>query len=228
MRHHRLNRLTVLTLLLLFPLVAACNPALKPLKTAKANWEKRDFVSLAAMDIPCEASDKGCNQLHLIKGDACFRLAKNNVETERHLACAVNHLQTGIAQTTDWQMKKLDLDRGQTYENLLESLRLWQDTKQGTEADKVTRQLISSAQELLKAEPDHLAGIYFLNSGAYTLLRGELLRQTQPQQLCTALNHIFKSLSAAEPRALGTKYAPNFERLRLDVRAAKTTVTGCR
>ncbi|GEM_PF-3480479 len=208
-------------------LFAACNPALKGLKTAKADFEKQDYAALAATDISCESSDKGCNQLHLIKGDACFRLSKKGVDPAKHYACAVTHLETGIAQTRDWQMKDLNLNRAQTYENLLESIRLLQDTKKGAAARQLTEKLVNTAQAFLRIEPGHLGGIYFLNSGAYTLLRSELLRQSNPQKLCVDLNRILQSLKNNEPGTSGTKYAPNYERLRLDVNAAKGTVTGC-
>ncbi len=218
----------LLVILLFVPfLMVACNPALKGLKQAKTDWGKQDYPTLAAMDVSCKPSDEGCNQLHLIKGDACFRLSKKGVEVALHYACAVNHLQMGIAQTTAWEMKGLNLNRAQTYENLLESLRLLQDTKRGLEAEQLTRQLVTSATDLLKAEPGHLAGVYFLNSGSYTLLRSELLRQNNPQKLCMDIKQILQSLQNTETKAQGTKYAPNYKRLRLDVSAAKTTVTGC-
>ncbi len=214
--------------ILLIPfLISGCNPALKPLKKAKAAWEKQEFASLAAMEVSCKPSDKGCNQLHLMKGDACFQLGKLGIDIKKHFACAVNALQTGITQTGDWQMNALNLNRAQTYENLMESLRLWQDTKQGAEAEKITHQLVSTAQTFLQLEPGHLAGIFFLNSGAYTLLRSELLRQNNPAKLCMDLNHILRSLKTFEPKARGTKYAPNFKRLRMDVSTAKTTVSNC-
>jgi len=227
MKSGKKNRIILIVLLLAPFLIVGCNPALKGLKKAKADWEKQDYPTLAAMEVSCKSSDQGCNQLHLIKGDACFRLSKKGVEPAMHYGCAVNHLQMGIAQTADWQMKGLNLNRAQTYENMLESLRLLQDTKRGAEAEQLTRQLVTSAQDLLKVEPEHLGGIYFLNSGSYTLLRSELLRQNNPQKLCMDINRILHSLQGSEAKAQGTKYAPNYKRLRLDVTSAKTTVAGC-
>lgn len=221
-----IKRIALISVLLVSLLTLGC-PALKGLKKAKADWEKQDYAAIATMEVSCKPSDQGCNQLHLIKGDACFRLAKKGVEAAAHYGCAANHLKIGIAQTADWRMGDLNLNRAQSHENLLESLRLWQDTKQGAEAEQITRELVASAQAFLEVEPGHLAGIYFLNSGEYALLRAELLRQTNPPQLCADLKRILQSLAASEPKAHGTKYAPNITRLRADVSAAKTTVTGC-
>ncbi|MFQ5587932.1 MAG: hypothetical protein ACE5F7_03745 [Nitrospiria bacterium] len=223
---HVTKHLAVLGLLFASLLVFGC-ATLKGLKEAKEDWKNRNYASLATREVSCKASNKGCNQLHLIKGDACFRLAKSGAEVAKHARCAAQHLQTGISQTEDWQVGDLNLNRAQTHENLLESLRLWRDTQRGAEAKKITTQLVASAQAFLQIEPGHLGGIYFLNSGQYTLLRPELLRQTKPSQLCADLKRILQSLSDSEPKSQGTKYAPNYAQLRSEVNLAKTTVTGC-
>jgi hypothetical protein len=91
---------------------------LKPLKEAKELAAQADYQALATIEIKCKASCEGCNQLHLLKGDACYRLAKAGTAPEKHYACAASHLAKGIEMTQFWQMETFDLNRQQTYTNL--------------------------------------------------------------------------------------------------------------
>lgn len=193
----------------------------------KAHWNEKDYAWIAEQEVACTASEEGCNQLHLLKGDACFRLAKQGIEARTHYACAATHLETGIQQTTDWRLEGLDLNRAQTSENLCEALREWQDLEQGDAAEGITRRRLAAAQAFLAAEPTHPAAVYFLNSARFTLLRKELLHPVDAGALCGRLSEILRALDQAGPSARGTRYEANFERLRADVAGAKQTVAGC-
>jgi hypothetical protein len=35
---------------------------------------QQKYTEIAAQEVRCQPTEAGCNQLHLIKGDACFRL----------------------------------------------------------------------------------------------------------------------------------------------------------
>jgi hypothetical protein len=55
-----------------------------------------DYVGIAQESVSCEEVDDVCGQAHLIKGDACFRLAKQQNDPEKHYDCAVTELDKGI------------------------------------------------------------------------------------------------------------------------------------
>ena len=179
--------------------LAACStlsPTISQLQAVKEHAIQRDYAWIAEQEISCNASDEGCNQLHLIKGDACLRLAKQEeaaqkkVEAQAHYECVVTHLELGIQQTTNWEARTLDLNRSQTYENLCEALRGWQDLEQGDKAEQLTQRLLTTAQNFLTVEPGNLAAIYFLSSAQFTLLRKDLLNPGDPSALCNKLNTI--------------------------------------
>jgi hypothetical protein len=197
------------------------------LEKTKKHWSDGDFAWIAEQEVTCQASEEGCNQLHLLKGDACFRLAKQGVDARTSYECAATHLEIGIQQTTNWQLGDLDLNRAQTYENLCEALRQWQDMERGDGANRITQRLLNTAQEFLTVEPENLAAIYFLSSAQFTTLRRELLHPDDSRALCGKLNEILQALDKAMPRAQGTRYEATYYRLRSDVVGAKQTVAGC-
>lgn len=108
--------------------LAGCAPSLKELEQAKHLYQDHQYTQLAALEISCQAADEGCNQVHLLKGDACFRIAKNAREMQARgsaLNCAAAELNTGIEMTKAWD--KVPINRAQVYENACESARLRAD-----------------------------------------------------------------------------------------------------
>jgi hypothetical protein len=206
--------------------LAACG-SVGQLGKFKAHWNEQDYAWIAEQEVACTASEEGCNQLHLLKGDACFRVAKQGVEARTHYACAATHLETGIAMTANWQAEGLNLNRAQTYENLCEALRERQDLEQGEAAEGITGRLLATAQAFLAAEPAHPGAVYFLNSARFTLLRKELLHPADAGALCGKLNELLRALDGAGPGARGTRYEASFQKLRADVAGAKGAVAGC-
>lgn len=197
------------------------------LKDAKEHSGKGDYAWVAKQEISCDISDDGCNQLHLIKGDACYRLAKSGKEAEKNFACAVTELESGIGQTKDWKMNDLDLNRVQTYENLCESIRDLQDMKKGAEADALTRKLVSTSQAFLAVDPGNLAGIFFLNSARYTMLNRCLIHPEKCPDLCDNLKAVDNEILQVMPKAEVSKYMDNYHRLHSDITGAKRSIAGC-
>jgi len=180
----------------------------------KQDWQAGNFHQIADRNMACKTSDEGCSQRHLIKGDACFRV--------QGYECAVTHLNLGIEQTAQWG-EGLDLNRAQTYINLLESLRAVQDTKKGKEADAITKQLFQTSERFLAVELNHPAGVYFLNGAKFTLLRKEFLHPTDTSRLCRDVNGMINALQQVGD----TQYAANVKQLLSDITGAKRTVSGC-
>ena len=199
------------------------DPTIAQLEDFKKHQAQNDFAWLAAQAVNCEATKAGCNQLHLLKGDACFRLAKEEAaankkeEAKAHYGCAVSAIETGMQQTSDWQAAG---PRAQWYENLCESLRNWQDLEKGAPAEQLTNRLLATAQKFRAEEAEHPAAIYFANGAQFALLRKEILNPTDATVLCAKLNAIIADLDRGLPRA-GARYTANFQQLRSDVSGVK-------
>lgn len=119
------------TVLLIISVVSGC--ATITLKKFKKLQADEDYQTLAEKEIKCKKDKDGCNQLYLIKGDACFILAKKEGNSAKHysshLQCAIDNLSTGIKATGDWNDIKVGnltstQARNVFYENALEAARL--------------------------------------------------------------------------------------------------------
>lgn len=205
-----------------------CGCTAYTLNSMKKHAAKQDFVWIAEKKVSCSPIDDGCNQIHLIKGDACFRLAKSNLEPLKNYTCSITELETGMKQTTEWKGDGFDFNRAQTFENLCESIRNMQDLKSGAEAEELTKKLDGTSRAFLAAEPGNPAAVYFKNSAQYTMLRRCLLHPENCPGLCEKLNALNGDLEKTMVTALQTKYKDNFHRLHADIEGAKKVVPGCR
>ena len=179
---------------------AAC-ALVKQLSDFKEKFNARDYAGIVQQNVSCKEVDDVCGQLHLIKGDACFRLAKQNTDAERNYACAVDELDKGIQFTKTWQQGEAHLNRPQ--------------------------RLLETSKRFLAAEPGNPATVYYNASARYTQLQRGILDPRNPQGLCQSLNAIIGDLDAAMPRASGTEYQTSMTRLRSDTVGVKRTVAGC-
>jgi len=222
-----MKKLFQVTLWFIFLVSLIACGSISELKNLKSEHEKGHYATVVKIDIKCKASDNACNQLHLIKGDACYRLGKQEIEPKKHFDCAIEHLEKGIKLTSEWKLGDLDLKQDQSYENLCESLRERQDMSKGSEADKFTRRLLETSENFEKALPGNLAAIYFNNGAKFTLLRGAILSAPDDAQVCAAVNSILSSLKAVSIEAASSKYANNFSILIGDVEAVKPALNNC-
>jgi hypothetical protein len=189
---------------------------------------KGDYRKIAAERVVCAPSDEGCNQLHLIKGDACYRLAKQGVEPKAHYQCAVDELSKGLDQTREWRSNGLDLDRAQTYANLCESLANLQDMEKGEAATRLSQRLLATGQAFRATEPQgNVAAVYYINSARYALLQPGIIQSTDPAAACRALKTIQIELEEVAPGATGTPYQQNYRQLQLDIAKIRQTIDGC-
>ncbi len=218
-------RVAILVVAALFLL--SCSHSVVSLKKAKKHWSQNDLEWLAGMEVECKPSDEGCNQLHLIKGDACYRLAKAGKSPLEHFECAAAHLERGIRETRQWRLEDLDLNRAQTYENLCESLRELQFMKKGGESEEVTRKLRLAAEEFLASEPGSVAAVYFLNIARLVELEDCLNRPASCPGLCREIEAMISDLEDALPKAQGTRYERNVQHLYRQV-LTEQGLAGCR
>jgi hypothetical protein len=182
---------------------------------AAGNWQ-----AIAAEDVTCTLGERGCNQVHLLKGDACFRLAAGGEPARWD--CAIEQLALGI-DTTEGTTTEMGSTQPY-YENLLEALRRRRDfSRSRAEAAPFTAQLEQRAQAFQDAFPAAPAGYYYLASAQ--LARVLDAPDPAPDAACRTLNDLQRLLARA-PAERG-RYAAGFQRIEADIRGAKSTVRGC-
>jgi len=193
----------ILFLLLLPLFLNNCSVAVKQLQGFKDRHAMQDYQWLAAQEITCDSSSTDCNQLHLIKGDACFQLAKRGIEEEKHYECAANELEIGIRLTKQWDLEGLNLNRAQIYENYCESLSKLQDYKRGEEAKKIQDRFYVAASEFISLEPENFAAIYYDNKARFQKLQPELnnITDENKQSLCNAIYQMLETVEETISRA---------------------------
>ena len=216
--------LTLLTLLSVGLMLSGC--ATKQLKNLKELAGKSQWQEIAAAEVDCDADDEACNQLHLLKGDACYRLAKQNSEPVKHYQCAAEHLESGIHLTTDWSNAEPTVGpRSQYYENWCESLRLLRSEQtSNTAAAPYNQKLLSCAREFLQA-PGQLrsAATFFLHNAELAAIRFQI---GDPGS-CQALSELLREETQDAQLAAQTRYAELHRRLLSDINGIKTALPGC-
>jgi hypothetical protein len=195
----------------------------KSLDKTKDLSGKGDYASVARLKIDCDASCDGCNQLHLLKGDACYRLAKNGQEPMKQYQCAATELTEGIQMTSQWQ----NLNRPRTYTNLCEALRNLRDLSSGQQADGINDQLLKTTQSFLSAEQGNACGVYFQTNAQFAKKRNCLLHPEQCPAVCSDLNAMLQSLADASTRAGGIGCEAELQQMTKDVNGVKGAVN-CR
>jgi hypothetical protein len=139
----------------------------------------------------------------------------------------VQELRLGIAQTQEWHLGPLELNRARNYENLCEALRLWRDRERGQAARSLNQELLATAQSFRGVEPDSVSAPYFVGNAAFAELQPALVRSQDPRGLCRALGAMLADLGAFEGRAAQSPYAANYRRLQLDIQGAKRGLPDC-
>jgi hypothetical protein len=222
------RRWFILTVLISALLLLACFGSTYQLSQTKKHYNQEDYAWVARQELTCRSTDDGCNQLHLLKGNACYALAKDGVTPAANYACAAAHIGEGIAQTRVWASADLSLNRPQNYTNLCAALRELQDMSAGEQAAQYTRDLLAASEAFRAAEPENVAAVYFHSGARYAQLQKQLLHPGNPSQLCGELGAILQELQSVRAEALQTPYADNVTRLIADVQGARTAVAGCR
>jgi hypothetical protein len=116
---------------------------------------------IAAQAISCQKVSDGCGELHLIKGDACFRLAKNGRDPAVNFACASDELEKGLALKPSWDAPGVEL---QYQESLCECLKRLHGLRSGKKAEQTLDRLVEAAKALYKLAPESLPAVYYLAS----------------------------------------------------------------
>lgn len=205
-------------------LVSAC--ATRQLKNFKESAALGQWQDIAGAEVDCKADDEACNQLHLLKGDACYRLAKQDTETLKNYQCAAEQLEWGIHLTPDWQAAEAIVGkRAQYYENWCESLRLLRSEQSSTvAATSYNQKLLTCAREFLQA-PGQLqaAATFFLHNAELAAIRFQI----NDAGSCQALKQLQQNESQAALQAAQSRYADHHRRLSNDIAGIKASIPGC-
>jgi uncharacterized protein YceK len=206
-------------ILVIVALAVGCSST-RQLSSLKEQAAAGNYAGIAAEEVTCTQGERGCNQIRLIKGDACFQVAARG--DPGRWDCAIEQLGLGIDMTegTATEMGSLQ----PFYENLLEALRQRRDlSRSRAEAAPLTTQLERRAQGFQGAFPAAPAGYYYLASAQLTQALDAA--DASPDAACRTLNDL-QSLLARAPAERG-RYTANFQRIEADIRGAKSTVRGC-
>ena len=177
------------------------------------------YERIAARSVACSPQEEGCNEAHLVRGEACFRLSASG--EDRFQGCAVRHLALGVDMTAG---DGIPLDMQAYYENLMESLRLRRDSaRTREEAAPFAAQLESRARAFRAAFPNAPAGDYYLLSAELKKAADNL--ETAPALACRALTDAGMLLRAL-PRDPGN-YGPGFDKAESAFEEIRSAVGVC-
>lgn len=206
-------------------LVTGCGST-KLLKQYKDHAANEDYEWIVSNDFECEKKSDLCSQLHLIRGNAHYSLAKQGRDELQNYSRAADHLEKGIKYAEKWEDTA---QRDQFYENLCESLRNWQDKLTGPESQTVGARFLAAAEEFNGLAPNSIASIYFVSKARLRNIQKQLLSVTDANrgEICGKLNSILAvveggiSIGEAGEQSLWNRYKANYDLLKSDIGRAK-------
>lgn len=179
---------------------------LRALDEMQETHRQGQYAEVAGMAVSCDPGDDRCNQMHLLKGDACYVLGRRSEAADEdstaraRFACAETHLREGIRQTEpgsgDWAIA--DNDRAQWHTNRAESLRQLQDLMAGDSARAVSRRLLEFGRTYRETVPEAAAPHFYIATAQYALLQPRLLDAPPGDtDVCGELDGIITTLDEA-------------------------------
>ncbi len=184
-----------------------------------------DHEWIAAQTITCGRSSDGCGQLHLNKGDACFRLAKMGREPAVNFACAADELEIGLSLNLSWDAAGVQL---QYREKLCESLRRLQGDPSGKTAEQTPSRFLDAAKALYQLAPESVPAVYYLASARLMEIEPLLgdIHAAIRVPICIRLKRTVNRVLTVMENARGDtpadweRFAGDYQRLAFDLGAA--------
>jgi hypothetical protein len=159
--------------------------------------------------VTCTDATDACVQLHLLKGDACFTLARDTTSSSparrQDYACAADELGQGIASPQTFPKSVGSL---QDYaRKRLEALRGLIDTRRAGDPSGAP-ELAQAATTFRSQFASDPAGPFYLASAELTQAQDSFLRTGDKTALCAALTPIeaLRKQGAANPQDLEPNY----------------------
>lgn len=191
-----------------------------------------DHEWIAAQTVTCQTDSDLCGRLHLIKGDACLRLARAGTAPAANYACAAEELARGLALNRSWADAAV---HRQLQENLCESLNNLLDLQPAQATSQTLSRYLKAAQGLYQLAPESVPAVYYLASARLRRVRPLLfnLNAADRVPVCSRLKRtvtrVLAMTQAAEADHLPDweRFAARYQRLIFDLGSAMHTA-GCR
>jgi hypothetical protein len=179
-----------------------------------------DYRAIATQEVQCDAGERGCEQLHLIKGDACYRLARQG--EAGYYDCAIRELSTGLDEVEGTAIAAGST--GPYWENLMEALRQRRDLA-GSRAESapLTAALDQRAAQFILLFPGEPAGPYYSTSAGLAAILDQPGGPTGAS--CSELVALQRRLAPAAARP--GRYTASIDRLDSDITATLTRIASC-
>lgn len=208
------------TVLAVICMLAGC--AAVQLDGFKKRAASGDYAWIADQAVNCEKASDRCGQLHLIKGDACFRLAKAGTLPDANYACAANELDKGLALRPSW--KDASVHR-QFQENLCESLRNVENLPVSDPSAQNVDRLVEAAEVLYRLAPESVPAVFYLEDARLKKIQPTLTdlntarRIPACNRLKRSINRVLATMKTAETEDLPDwpRFAQNYQQLSYDL-----------
>jgi hypothetical protein len=195
------------------------------LNTFKKRAAQGDYEWIAAQKVNCLRSSDDCGRRYLIKGDACFRLAKAGTMAADNYTCAAGALAQGLALKQSWSDTAT---QRQFQENLCESLINLQVLQAGQAAEKTLVRLTRAAEGLYRMAPGSVPAVYYLAKARLHQIEPVLsnMNPTDRVPVCNRLKRTLTGVLSMMERAKQTpipdwnRFAANYQRLSFDLGSA--------
>jgi hypothetical protein len=207
-----------LTLALLVAGCSAIDPETAQLERFKELGSAQRHDVIAGEEVHCAEDGEVCRQLHLIKGDACFVLARRNDAAAAHYDCAIAELTAGLDQEPG---DETALGPDQTFaEKLLEALR-WRRDLSASSAESLpySLRLMQEARAFRAAYPEEPAGYYFEANALYGRVIEGIASGGDDAVICGDLEAALDLLEAGTPA--DGRYILSFERIGRDIQSTR-------
>ena len=165
---------------------AVANPTVAQLDRMKQDAAAGDRRAVVAEAIACDAADPACAQLHLLRGDACFALARNaEGEARRSLdRCAEGELAHALGSL---MAERTPLGARRDYAvKYLETLRDLIDTRTAAEPGAAPA-LAAAATRFEQRYPGDPAGPYYRAGAELSAAQDRFFANGDRPALCAAL-----------------------------------------
>ena len=205
--------------------VAFTGCATNQLNTFKKRAAQGDHEWIAAQKINCLTASDDCSHRYLIKGDACFRLAKADTKAADNYTCAAEALAQGLALKQSWPDPAT---QRQFQENLCESLLNLQVLQTGRAAENTLVRFSRAAEALHRLAPGSVAAIYYLARARLRRIEPLLsnMNPTDRVPVCNRLKRTLTDVLSTMERAKQTpipdweRFADSYQRLSFDLGSA--------
>lgn len=217
---------TIAASLFLILMLAGC--ASMQLNRFKAHADRNDYQWIADQEVTCRQASENCGRLHLLKGDACLRLAGAAGAAASRYACAADELARGVALTPSWSDPA---ERQRFQEYLCEALQHLQGLQSGEAAEKTLARFVEAAEVLYQLAPGSVPAVYYLAKVRLRQVQHDLpdLNAARRVPVChrlkRTLNEVLSTMESARQSDLRqwNRYAQNYQRLAFDLGTAIRT-----